>query len=183
MSLLSRSAERRSEYRTDAGIAPVRGKRFSLPAQSLSHNHCGGVGHPPLGCRTEGGERPPSQKITSTYPRSPILAYSSRVLSGGNASGNFRKSGKDRRFGFTGRKPVRPGRFGPVVDHWAKTSKTPGRVVPRIASIAYHIPKTRVPGTARLSHLSTARRNCGRGNGKTISPHSRTALALLRHAP
>ena len=34
-----------------------------------------------------------------TYPTLPIRAYSSRVLSGGNASGNFRKSGKDRRFG------------------------------------------------------------------------------------
>ena len=109
MSLLSRSAERRSEYRTDAGIAPVRGKRFSLPAQSLSHNHCGGVGHPPSGLPDRGGERPPSQKITSTYPRSPIRAYPSRVLSGGNASGNLRKSGKDRRFGFTGRKTCAAG--------------------------------------------------------------------------
>jgi len=36
-----------------------------------------------------------------------------------------------------GGKPVRPGRFGPVVDPLGKNLKTPGRVVPRIASIAY----------------------------------------------
>jgi hypothetical protein len=84
---------------------------------------------------------PPQIKTTPTYPPRPIRAYPSRVLSGGNASGNFRKSGKDRRFGFTGRKPVRPGRFGSMVAHWVKPSKTPGRVVPRIASIAYHIPQ------------------------------------------
>ena len=80
---------------------------------------------------------PPQIKITPTYPRSPNLAYSSRVLSGGNASGNLRKSGKDRRFGFTGRKTCAAGRFGSMDAHWAKLSKTPGRVVPRIASIAY----------------------------------------------
>jgi hypothetical protein len=39
------------------------------------------------------------KKIPPTYPTLLILAYSTRVLSGGNASGNFRKSGKDRRFG------------------------------------------------------------------------------------
>jgi hypothetical protein len=43
------------------------------------------------------------KKPPSTYPTLPILAYSDRVLSGGNASGNFRKSGKDRRFGLAGR--------------------------------------------------------------------------------
>ena len=137
MSLLSRSAERRSEYRTDAGIAPVRGKRFSLPAQSLSHNHCGGVGHPPSGLPDRGGERPPSQKITSTYPRSPIRAYPSRVLSGGNASGNLRKSGKDRRFGFTGRKTCAVGEVwlnGCALDEILKNVGAGG---PRIASIAY----------------------------------------------
>jgi len=110
---------------------------------------------------------PPQIKTTPTYPRSPIRAYPSRVLSGGNASGNFRKSGKDRRFGFTGRKTCAAGEVWLNGCALGKNpQKSPGRVVPRIASIAYHIPKTRVPGTARLSHLSTARRNCGRGNGE-----------------
>ncbi len=54
------------------------------------------------------------KKITLTYPRSPNLAYPSRVLSGGNASGNLRKSGKDRRFGFTGRKTCRVEEVSPL---------------------------------------------------------------------
>ncbi len=57
---------------------------------------------------------PSSQKITSTYPRSPNLAYPSRVLSGGNASGNLRKSGKDRRFGLAGRKTCRVEEVSPL---------------------------------------------------------------------
>ena len=54
-----------------------------------------------------------SEKITPTYPTRPNPSYSQCVLSGGNASGNFRKSGKDRRFGFTGRKTCAAGEVWP----------------------------------------------------------------------
>ena len=62
-------------------------------------------------CRTthHSSARSSSEKITPTYPTAPNPRYSQRVLSGGNASGNFRKSGKDRRFGFTGRKTCAAG--------------------------------------------------------------------------
>jgi len=182
MSLLSRSAERRSEYRTDAGIAPVRGKRFSLPAQSLSHNHRGGVGHPLWAAGQRGVKdlhHKKSHQLIHVLPTSLILlvsfpagmlpeTFASRERIGASASqGGTCAAGE-----------VWPG-GGPI----GQKLENAGAGGPWIASIAYHIPQDPRPGTARLSHLSTARRNCGRGNGKTISPHSRTALALLRHAP
>lgn len=58
----------------------------------------------------------------------------------------------------------RPGRLSPIMLCWAKPFAGAGG--PWIASIAYELPKTRVPRTARLSPLSTARRICGRGNGE-----------------
>ncbi len=105
-------------------------------------------------------------KTTPTYPTRPNPRYSQRVLSGGNASGNLRKSGKDRRFGFTGRNLC--GRGGLV--QWLRIGQNPqkrrGGWSPGSQASHTRIPKTRVPGTARLSHLSTARRESGRGNGE-----------------
>jgi hypothetical protein len=118
----------------------VRGKRFSLPAQSLSHNHCGGVGHTPLGCRTEGVKdlhhKKPHQLI-HVLPTSLILlvsfpagmlpeTFESRERIGASASqGGTCAAGEVSLNGCA----------------LGKNLKTPGRVVPRIASIAYHIPQ------------------------------------------
>ena len=119
-------------------------------------------------CRTthHSSARSSSEKITPTYPTAPNPRYSQRVLSGGNASGNLRKSGKDRRFGFTGRNLC--GRGGLV--QWLRIGQNPqkrrGGWSPGSQASHTRIPKTRVPGTARLSHLSTARRESGRGNGE-----------------
>ena len=106
-------------------------------------------------------------KTTPTYPTRPNPRYSQRVLSGGNASGNLRKSGKDRRFGFTGRKTCAAGEVWLNGCALGKTLKNAGAGGPQDRKHRIpEYPKTRVPGTARLSHLSTARRESGRGNGE-----------------
>ncbi|MBA8876527.1 hypothetical protein FHW16_000209 [Phyllobacterium myrsinacearum] len=87
-------------------------------------------------------------KNTPTYPTLPNPSYSHRVLSGGNASGNFRKSGKDRRFGLAGR-TCETGEVSPLCHSFIGTRKglvkgqnkaktqIAGAGGPWIASIAY----------------------------------------------
>jgi hypothetical protein len=113
---------------------------------------------------------------TETYPTLPIIPYFTHVLSGGNASGNFRKSGKDRRFGLAGR-TCETGEVslkllhssGQQPDEGAERSgnlKSSGRVV--LGSQASHtgLPKTRVPRTARHSLFQWPDAKAGVATGK-----------------
>jgi hypothetical protein len=92
------------------------------------------------------------------------------VLSGGNASGNFRKSGKDRRFGLW----ETPGRGGSVQSCDVGQDRLPGRVVHGIATTATPTKDFSAPeGPPVFPTFSTARRESGRGNGP---PHCKQSL-------
>ena len=72
------------------------------------------------------------------------------VLSGGNASGNFRKSGKDLRFGLW--ETPRPGRFSPMMRCWTKPGAGAGGPRDRNnRNTNQRLQRSR--WTARLSHL------------------------------
>ena len=114
-------------------ITNVAGCNALQPSTSLMvslSNHAPWLCHPPI--------KQKSHQLIQHVPSALILLVS---FPAGMLPETFESRERIGASASQGGKPVRPGRFGSMVAHWAKTLKNAGAGGPWIASIAYHIPQ------------------------------------------